>query len=216
MISAEKLKLHVLKPVKNILWASVQILVYIISTIPLRIIYATKISKTTNLKGLHRGTVLISNHQSNVDPFLILSCFSLRQFLNIVPVRFPVADHVYKDKKLNPRFFPILKILGCFSIGDTATKKMRALFYIKQLLEQGVTLLIFPEGKHNQEIKVTEFKQGINFFKDAADSMVLIKLTGLNKTARDNNRASVTFSEVFSPPPSMTSDELSIYLDKLS
>ena len=43
---------------QNIFWACTQILVYTFSVIPLRIIYATKISKIDGLKTLRKGTVL--------------------------------------------------------------------------------------------------------------------------------------------------------------
>jgi 1-acyl-sn-glycerol-3-phosphate acyltransferase len=215
MTISKKIKNLLVNQSKKSLWTVMQILAYLISSIPLKIFYSIKINKPENLKNLNRGTVIISNHQSYADPFLILACLSPIQFLKIIPVRFPVADDVYRDKKFNPRFFPILKMLGCFSIGNDPQQKMQALFYIRDLVENGETLLIFPEGKLNQDLKVTNFQQGVNFFRDSANSMMLVKLRGLNGFRKNKGEASITYSEIFIPPPQMNNEQMSKYLDNL-
>ncbi len=105
----------------------------------LRIDIQWKNELTKNRKNL----LIISNHQSKLDPFLILSALGLKHTYNRTPFRFPVmADFV--------RRFPLgilITLFGGYDIGKTLEEKARALFYTRNLIATGNSVLIFPEGK---------------------------------------------------------------------
>ena len=92
---------------------------------------------------------------------------------------------------------------------------MQTLFYLREIIQQKTTVMLFPEGKTNREINVADFKQGINFFKDSAHSMIFVRLQGMHKEKLADKQATVTFSKVFNPPPAMNGIELAKYLDEL-
>lgn len=195
----------------------VQVLIYFFCAIPLRIIYRSKIKYTASLDNLRKGSLFVSNHQSKVDPFLILACLPPRDYLRTIPVRFPLTEDFFSSKYLNPRLFPILTILGCFSAGSTTYTKMHTVFYIRKLLKQNKTIMIFPEGKISTEISILDFKKGVDFFIKSAHSVIFIRLGGFknNKKHRGEKVSHVTFGEVFSPPPEMSSHDMKNYLEKL-
>ncbi len=195
-----------------------QILSYIIGAIPLRLLYRGKRVLPDDLHRLRRGSLLISNHQSMVDPFYVLAHLPLNHFLRILPIRFPTDGKVYASSFYNPKLFPILTLLGCFSVGVTKAEKMRAIFYIRGLLKKRETVFLFPEGEIIKERNVKDLKRGIDFFIDDALNVLFVRISGLNgvkRTLHDTVKCTITFGEVFEPPPSMSVAEMQTYLENL-
>ena len=195
-----------------------QILFYIFAAIPLRLWYRAQRVFVSDTNSLTKGALIISNHQSMVDPFFVLACVPFRTFLKLLPIRFPTMDCIYVSPIYNPKFFPILKWLGCFTIGNTSTERMKAIFYIRTLLKRGRTVFLFPEGEIIKENNVKDLKQGIDFFIKDAPQVMFVRLYGLNGAYRDEHnrrRHKITFGEVFTPPPVMSVDEMQRYLENL-
>jgi 1-acyl-sn-glycerol-3-phosphate acyltransferase len=124
-----------------------QTLIYLVSAIPLRLWYRARKQLPGNIEKLREGSLLVANHQSLVDPFFIVMSLPIHVYMRLLPIRFPTADWAYTSWHFNPPFFPFLKLLGCFTIGTTSTDKMRAMFYIRELLKQRKTVMLFPEGE---------------------------------------------------------------------
>lgn len=203
---------------RALLISIVQVLAYVIGALPLRIMYRTERKLPHNLHLLRRGSLIVSNHQSMLDPFIVSACLPFHIFLKMVPIRPPVIDYIFRDPRYNPPFFPILKMFGCFSIGKTSAEKMKSIFYIRELLKRHETVFLFPEGGISTEHTVKEFKQGVDFFMDQALNVIFVRLRGFNKK---KNRASgykghqITFGEVFEPAPHMSVEEMRQYLEHL-
>lgn len=195
-----------------------QILAYLIAALPLRLIYRAHKRLPANIKILECGSLIISNHQSMVDPFFVTASMPFRAFLKVLPIRFPTADFVFKSKLLNPKFFPFLALLGCFSIGATHVERMQVIFYIRKLLKDGRTVFLFPEGEINEGTNVKDLKQGIDFLIRDAKYVLFVRLHGLNGTTHETGgrRHKIIFGEVFEIPPVMSVEEMRTYLEQLA
>lgn len=92
--------------------------------------------------------IVVANHQSKWDPFLLFSCMDRNIFFNRVPWRLPVFHGIYKIF-FNRWFF---KFIGCYPIqpmGDLE-KSLSTTF---EILEKGQSSIFFPEGKRVSKSK---------------------------------------------------------------
>ena len=191
-----------------------QILLYVFVAMPLRLWFRAKRTLPANVHTMKRGILVAGNHQSLVDPFFVVLNFPFRQYLNILPMRFPTADWVLRQA-WNPWFFPVLRFLGCFSIGTTSAEKMKSIFYIRSLLKKDETVFLFPEGRITNEKQVKDLKKGIDFFMWDAHSVMFVRLRGFNGYDGGQSRYSITYGDVLTPPPSMSVEQMTAYLNNL-
>lgn len=87
--------------------------------------------------------ILVSNHTSKLDPFLVVSFLPLKVFLRLSPIRFIIADEYLQ--KWYMRWF--LYGCGCFSVCQKRNKGKKPLVKAQEFLDEGHTLFIFPEGR---------------------------------------------------------------------
>ena len=84
------------------------------ATIPVNYILSKllklKVVRPSNFH-LEHGTLIIANHQSKVDPFLISTHVGKKNILNIVPIRYPVTPE-YMNKKILGFFIRLLALGG--------------------------------------------------------------------------------------------------------
>lgn len=195
-----------------------QIIVYLLGVLPVRAMHRAERKLPENIHTLKKGSLVAANHQSFMDPFFVIMSLPFVTFLRLIPIRFPTSGEIFDHPKYNPRFFPVLKLLGCFSIGKNVTQRMAAIFYVRELLQARKTVFLFPEGKITQEKNVRELKSGIDFFIKDCVNVMFVRLRGFNGIKRKyfvKNTYSVTFGEVFEPPLVMTVDEMREYLEQL-
>jgi 1-acyl-sn-glycerol-3-phosphate acyltransferase len=172
-----------------------QILSYFVFYIPRRILFNINITPPNNFGELKNGVLLVANHQSKLDPFIILSCIPFALFFRILPVRFPVL-HEYMEKSVSSK---ILKLLGCYDIGGTSRENMVGFLYTRDLLKKGNTVFLFPEGKISKKgSEVENLKRGIEFFVKDSKSVVFARMKGFNEVKLPSFRAktSISFSSV--------------------
>lgn len=152
-----------------------QVGAYIFLALSLRLFYRAQRSLPKNIGTLSCGSLLIANHQSLLDPFVVTANLPARVFFRLVPIYFPV-HHFWISK---PVLGNILPCLGCYDVGDTRKEKMLALFYTHQLLAQKKTVFLFPEGEISKgEIK--EFKRGIEYIIQVAVNVVFVRMEGFH------------------------------------
>ncbi|MCA9360701.1 1-acyl-sn-glycerol-3-phosphate acyltransferase [Candidatus Nomurabacteria bacterium] len=192
-----------------------QILLYIFVAFPLRLCYRAKRTLPKNIKLLRSGSLMVANHQSFADGFYVILALPFRTYLSMLPLRFPVADWVLRNPFFNPPFFRLLKFLGCFSIGITSTEKMKGIFYIRSLLKNKKSVVLFPEGSITSDKNVKELKEGLDFFKKHAINMTFVRLRGFNVRKGGESKCSITYGEVFEPPPKMSLVQMGEYLNSL-
>lgn len=152
-----------------------QVLAYAFGAPALRFFYRTKRRLPKNINTLTRGSLLVSNHQSLADPFIITANLPALAFFQLLPIYFPV-DHFWMEK---PFMKTLLLCLGCYDVGNSRREKMMALFYTHQLLEQKKTVFLFPEGEISKD-EVKEFQRGIEYFIHAAINVIFVHMEGFH------------------------------------
>lgn len=161
---------------RNVSIYVVQFSSYFILYIPLRIFFRSRRVLPENIRLLDRGALLIANHQSIFDPFVVMGNLPLRVFLKLLPVRFP-TDHSYM--KL-PIVGLTLRFFGCYDVGATARLRMCTLLKTCDLLRSGETVFLFPEGSIARS-EMKEFMQGIEFFIREAHLVIFVRMDGFNE-----------------------------------
>lgn len=96
-------------------------------------------------KNNHDRYLIVSNHASKFDPFIITSFLSFNILLKLHPSRYLVTDRFFNN------FFRrvFLYWCGCFSTSKKRNKGKTALETAQKFISEGETILIFPEGKLN-------------------------------------------------------------------
>lgn len=90
----------------------------------------------------HRKDTLISaNHQSRIDPFLVVCILPFRTFIKLLPYRFFAYNGLF-----NTPLRPFLLLHGCFP-ASTHPKWSSGIGAAEHLLRDKQTVFIFPEGK---------------------------------------------------------------------
>ena len=97
--------------------------------------------------------IVASNHVSFIDALLLGGAFKR-------PVRFVMYEPIYKIPVLNS-FFKAVKAIPIDSKESNPAVYESAFKEIKNLLQNGEVLCIFPEGKLTSDGTISEFKNGI-------------------------------------------------------
>ena len=118
-----------------------QILCYFIVFLPFRVFLGLKLRGILP-KSPPKRTMIICNHQSKIDSFLVCSAMPFRTFLGLIPIYFLTA-HVHM-KGLN-RFF--LRLLGCVPVYEDKGRNLVSILKIVELMDEGRTVFVFPEGR---------------------------------------------------------------------
>lgn len=173
----------------------VQIFLHIVMSYPVRILYGTNRTLPENLNILNRGVLVVSNHQSMADPFVVLSHIPFRSFLKLVPLYFPVDNKEYN------RFYfkPFLKVLGGYDIGETKKEKLIGLMRTRDFLKRGRTIFLFPEGKINKE-SIGDFQRGIEFFMQSSNGVIFVRMDGFGSywDILTRKKPTMKFSQIYS------------------
>ena len=172
-----------------------------ILTIPANFIFTRllrlKVERPKNFTIKH-GTLIIANHQSKIDPFLISYHVGIHRLHNVLPIRYPVTPE-YMSKPLTGFF---IRLLGGYSVGKNSMERLQKLLYTRQLLKSGYTVVLFPEGKivRDQDM-VAEFQRGVNVLFSENYPTIFVRLTGLNEKHKfrfwKNNHALFQYSECY-------------------
>jgi 1-acyl-sn-glycerol-3-phosphate acyltransferase len=118
-----------------------------------------------NLKGLPRQgpAIIVANHNSHLDTFVLMTLFPLRQVHRLRPVA--AADYFLRNRAL--AWFT-LNIVNMIPI-ERARPGKRAedpLQDCAAALEAGEILLVFPEGTRGETEALAKFKGGVARLKE--------------------------------------------------
>ncbi len=163
--------------------------------IPFKIFFAIKGRIPLEVKKIQKGSLLIANHQTKLDPWIIMDHLGPTSFTKILPIYFPVTNEYMS----HPFWGNFLKLFGCYDVGATKREKMIALFYARELLRQGKTVFMFPEGKIIRKGNLTaDFKKGIDFLVPYAKSVVCARIKDFNNIKFPSFRSvcSITFTQM--------------------
>ncbi len=149
------------------------------------------IEKPENLVITH-GTLIIANHQSRIDPFLISYHCNL---LTTSPIRYPVTS----DYMERPFLGFYIRLLGGYDVGRSPFERLKKLVFTRDILKRGYSVILFPEGKitRDQDM-VNDFKKGANMLFQENYPVVFVRLTGLGGKRKfhfwKNTNAKLTYS----------------------
>ena len=188
-----------------------QICTYILISRVFRRFFLANRNVSRTINQLRRGSLIISNHQSILDPFITLSYLPFRSFLKMLPLRFPMTHSYY-------RWLPFLWLLGAYDIGVTKRERMAGLFRTRKFLFDRESVMIFPEGKISDENEILDFQKGVTFLTEIAANVIFVKMEGFHQKNWFNMkvRRSVIFSEVQSFDDVGNSENFRTFIRKLS
>lgn len=119
-----------------------------------------------------RPRVIVFNHASHLDVLLVSYCIGFRRSLRMLTV---AKQELFK----NALFGGFIRRVGAFPV-DREAKDLQAIRVILQLLQQGNTLLIAPEGTRTETGEVGVFNS--TFIRLAQKANALILPIGLHGT----------------------------------
>ena len=120
-----------------------------------------KISGRENLKALPCGPIIVaSNHSHNLDPFVIVRGIPWPSLL--IPLSFMVKEPMYK--LFGGLSGLILPVLGCLKVHSKIGRKngvSEDILAARKVLENGLPLGMFPEGRISPDGKLGVFSNSI-------------------------------------------------------
>jgi len=151
----------------------------------------THVSGLDNLRGVHGPAILAANHQSYLDAPAILACLPREWRYRIAPAmwkeyfdaHFCPARHPWRERWINSSLYWLLTLLfNAFPIPQTETGARESIRYIGELVEEGWSILIFPEGERTITGAMGRFMPGVGLIASRLQLPVVpIRLEGLDK-----------------------------------
>jgi len=173
-----------------------QILTFAFFAFFLKYALGIKIKGKEKLNASRRPVIIVANHSSKLDPFVVLSAMGWRYFLRFYPWKFPLAkDHAQKWWLGKPA-----ALVGCYEISGKGNldESLKGTFHC---IDQGYSMIFFPEGKMVLEGEIAKIKKGIGYIcanRDISLIPVKIKYKDFDKRGKGRQRgAQVIFGEEF-------------------
>ena len=151
----------------------------------------TRVEGLEHLKGLEGPVIFAANHQSHMDAPAILGALPARW-------RYRIAIAMAKEF-FQPHFFPAqygrrawftnslnyylaALVFNAFPLPQREAGARQTLRYMGELASDGWSVLIFPEGKRNQDGQVGEFRPGVGMIGSRLGLPVVpVRLDGLER-----------------------------------
>lgn len=150
----------------NILTKSLRPLFYIFIRLYFKIFHKLKISGYKSYYSKN-SYIIIANHSSHLDTPLILSCFSLDKVNKIRAIA--ALDYFFSKPPVR-----ILSHLLCNLIPiNRKTADLTSIEMISDFLNEGGSIIFFPEGTRTRNGKINKFKPGISLLIKKTKAKVL-------------------------------------------
>lgn len=150
-----------------------------------------KISGRENLKGLRGPVIFVSNHTSHLDTPAIMASLPYRWRYGVAPAmwkeyfdaHFFPERHSRREGWLNSFLYGLITVLfNAFPIPVAETGTRRSLRYIGELVEEGWSILIFPEEERTLTGEMGPFFPGAAMIATRMRVPVVpIRLVGLDR-----------------------------------
>jgi len=160
--------------------------------LPLAKVFAhVRVSGLENLAGLNGPVIFASNHQSHLDVPVILAAFpSDRRFRvatamskeffdpHFYPERFPFGVRL-----LNSLYYGLSTfVFNAFPIPQRHAGAGQTIRYMGELIEEGWSILIFPEGDRTETGEIEPFQPGVGMIAaHLGVPVVPIRIVGLDR-----------------------------------
>ncbi len=167
--------------------------------LPLARVFArVRVEGVEHLAGLEGPVVFAANHQSHMDTPVILIALpprwryrtSVAMAKEFFTPHFHPAGHTARQRFTNGLNYYLASLFfNAFPIPQREAGARRTLRYIGQLLEEGQSLLIFPEGKRTMAGEINEFRGGIGMIGARLGVPVVpVRLVGADKVLHQRSR----------------------------
>lgn len=130
-------------------------------------IFGVNIRGRENLEDLDRF-ILISNHNSHLDTLLLYAALPLRQILQTHPVA--ASDYFTKSNWLFRTISYIFRPVWV----DRTGEKGKAIPEIQHVLDNGESIILFPEGTRGEPGRLQDFRSGIGRIVEANPSIPVV------------------------------------------
>ncbi|MCX6713467.1 MAG: lysophospholipid acyltransferase family protein [Candidatus Vogelbacteria bacterium] len=156
----------------NIVW----IVSYFITWPITRLIWPVKMTVDKSVTKLKGPIIIISNHKSVFDPWLVPGAIPFRVFIKLLPIRI-LATKDYSD--------PTCVWLEKFKLISLAHYLYGAISITKSLsfeektdpvvnaIKKGQSVIIFPEGGLNKEKTIGNFRRGVPYIYARTHALIL-------------------------------------------
>jgi long-chain acyl-CoA synthetase len=163
--------------------------------LPLTKVFARlKVSGREQLDTVHGPVIFVANHQSHLDTPAILASIPRRWRYRVAPAmwkeyfdaHFFPERHPVAERWGNSVLYRLLTVLfNAFPIPQLETGTRQSLRYIGELVEEGWSILIFPEGERTLTGQIGSFYPGVAVIASRMRVPVVpIRLVGLDQVLR--------------------------------
>jgi len=121
--------------------------------------------------------LIVANHKSLIDPYLIFATLPIKILLLLSPVRFFTANIYLKYFWQQLLLIPF----GCFRAYSDKKYKISGVKGGLELSDIGQSLFIFPQGKRVEDLRLIKPKIGIAYLIKHRDFTVIPVLIDCNK-----------------------------------
>ena len=149
------------------------------------------ISGKENLDAMNGPVVFAANHQSHLDTPIILATLSPSWRYRIAPAmwmeyfdaRFFPERHCIRERWISSILYRLITVLfNAFPISQAETGTRQSLRYIGELVEEGWSILIFPEGERTETGAIGQFYPGVGMIAARMHvPIVPIRVEGLDR-----------------------------------
>ncbi len=156
-----------------------------------RVFARTRVDGLEHLRDMAGPVVFAANHQSHLDTPVILWSLPPRWRYRVAPAmakeffkaHFFPAQHTrtqYLTNSLN--YYLAALFFNAFPLPQRETGARQALRYAGELVSEGYSILIFPEGRRTQEGEISGFRPGVAMMASRLDVPVVpVRIDGLDK-----------------------------------
>jgi long-chain acyl-CoA synthetase len=151
----------------------------------------TKVSGLENLASLRGPVIFAANHQSYLDTPVILGSLPARWRYRIAPAMwkeyfdayFHPDRHSLRERWRNGALYQLLALLfNAFPVPQTETGTLESVRYMGELVEDGWSILIFPEGERTLTGAIGRFYPGVGMMASRLRIPVVpIRLSGVDR-----------------------------------
>jgi long-chain acyl-CoA synthetase len=156
-----------------------------------RVFMDMRVSGLEHLETLQGPVIFAANHQSHFDGPAILQALPPRWRYRVAPAmakeffkaHFYPEQHPLKARVTNgANYYLAALFFNAFPLPQRETGTRQTLRYIGQLIEEGFSVLIFPEGKRTEHGEINRFQAGVAMIGARLQVPVVpVRLEGLDR-----------------------------------
>lgn len=116
--------------------------------------------------------IIVANHNSHIDTLVLMSLFPMRRIRALRPVA--AADYFMKNRWI--KWFST-HVIGIIALNRSVAKThTHPLEVVRKALEEGQSVIIFPEGSRGEAGQMEKFKSGIGHLAKMAPLVPIIPI----------------------------------------